>query len=343
MQHNRLWVLGAADPEMTAIEALLRECGERVAYALDADDQRVTPREAYAARVSHAYAADPGRLDGGLCSARALLADVIYEVECMVADRDTLCSPLSITIDHHRPGDPGFGRPPAEFLAASSLGQVIAELARVDAYPIDGMSIPAAPGAVPGAFALVGSSWYVIVDDSAQLLGERATVAACDHCLGAAWQGQCPGVAREQVRAYRARMAASRPVDPVGYGEYQARFSATLAALEDSARIDLAPWHEGTGVAGCDWPQSRPLDTRALGHLDELPDVACYLGVAYLAAPRPRPGERAKVVVGGCTTPQMVRDFLERWAPAQGLVDCYGDPERGFAGGYAPASQGKRH
>lgn len=28
---TRTWILGAADPEMQAIESLLRECGERVA------------------------------------------------------------------------------------------------------------------------------------------------------------------------------------------------------------------------------------------------------------------------------------------------------------------------
>src|SRR5690606_16260759 len=31
-------------------------------------------------------------------------------------------------IDHHRPGDPGYGKPPAEFFSASSIGQVLKHL-----------------------------------------------------------------------------------------------------------------------------------------------------------------------------------------------------------------------
>src|SRR5690606_38968626 len=53
----------------------------------------------------------------------------LYCVECAPTARDR------VQIDHHRPGDPGYGRPPAEFLPASSLGQVIAELARLGLLP----------------------------------------------------------------------------------------------------------------------------------------------------------------------------------------------------------------
>ncbi len=35
MTESRLWILGASDPEMEAIENLLRECGEHVVYATD--------------------------------------------------------------------------------------------------------------------------------------------------------------------------------------------------------------------------------------------------------------------------------------------------------------------
>lgn len=38
---ERIWILGASDPEMEAIEALLRECGEQIAYAVDARWERV--------------------------------------------------------------------------------------------------------------------------------------------------------------------------------------------------------------------------------------------------------------------------------------------------------------
>jgi hypothetical protein len=45
---NRVWILGASDPEMTVIEALLREQGEAVEHAvvLFAVPRRVRPDEA---------------------------------------------------------------------------------------------------------------------------------------------------------------------------------------------------------------------------------------------------------------------------------------------------------
>lgn len=67
----------------------------------------------------------------------------------------------------------------------------------------------------------------------------------------------------------------------------------------------------------------------------ELPEAAAQEGVAYLATVTDRDG-REKVILGGCTTPEMVRAFMREWAPAQGLTGVYGDPARGFAGGYLP-------
>lgn len=52
------------------------------------------------------------------------------------------------------------------------------------------------------------------------------------------------------------------------------------------------------------------------------------------SGPKPDRDGRRKVVLGGHTTPETVRAFMAEWAPAQGLVDIYGDPARGFAGGY---------
>src|SRR5690606_9191135 len=67
--------------------------------------------------------------------------------------------------------------------------------------------------------------------------------------------------------------------------------------------------------------------------IPELPDAAAREGVAYLATVSDGRG-RQKVVLGGCTTPDMVQAFREHWAPRQVLVDCYGEPAQGFAGGY---------
>src|SRR5690606_34294520 len=67
-------------------------------------------------------------------------------------------------------------------------------------------------------------------------------------------------------------------------------------------------------------------------HVPELPEAAVREGLAYLATVADRDGRR-KVVLGAADA-EMVRAFLESWAPREGLVDIYGDPARGFAGGY---------
>src|SRR5690606_10920689 len=108
----RVWVLGASDPEMQLIEGLLAEAGEQVAHALDATGQRVHPGAAYRATA---------------LSAPVPEGATVYAVEC----GGPAIPARAVVIDHHRPGDPGYGRPPAEFLPASSIGQGIPPLARL--------------------------------------------------------------------------------------------------------------------------------------------------------------------------------------------------------------------
>src|SRR5690606_11255740 len=122
---DRIWILGAPDPEMGAIEALLRECGERVAYAMSGG-RRVTPATAY--RATEVQCADD-------CAPSGTTSEW-YLVEC---DVPTPAGAQRVIIDHHRPGDPGFGRPPAEFMSASSIGQVLAILRRHGPAAYDGV------------------------------------------------------------------------------------------------------------------------------------------------------------------------------------------------------------
>lgn len=144
----RIWILGAPGPEMAAIETLLLECGETVAYALDARGERVHPGNAYAPECTWHDSAP-----------EADWWDSIYTVECEPTTRDR------IVIDHHRPGDRGYGRPPSEFLAASSIGQVVAELARLRRLP-QWPTIPAALWEPLGALREVLGEWAVCVAEA---------------------------------------------------------------------------------------------------------------------------------------------------------------------------------
>ena len=117
---NRMWILGAADPEMEKIESLLRECGEKIGYAMMCGE-RVHSGNAYRAIADRGW---------GECV--PIGSEIWYLVECAVFSPGNVSK---VVIDHHRPGDPGYGRSPSEFLSASSIGQVIAQLTRASVIP----------------------------------------------------------------------------------------------------------------------------------------------------------------------------------------------------------------
>ena len=294
----RLWVLGAPDPEMEAIEVLLSDAKETVAYAT-VNGQRCHPGNAY--RSS--------------CEAARGFSGTVYEVECRVdvlhgSATESIDSDANVvTVDHHRPGDPGYGRPPAEFLAASSIGQVLRA-----------MDLPSTP--------------------------HIAMVAAADHCLGAAYRGECPGIDPAELARFRAAERARnqrRTVD-----EVMRDINATTAALAAAGLLTLGCDRtvrdmrtcyvcDGRGGAcGADETAGYdgPCHCGPRGPWPELPEAATRVGVGYISGPLAGPDGRRKITCSG--TAEQVRAFIDFWARSQGLLDVYGDPGRGFAGGYLP-------
>lgn len=397
---GRVWVLPrASDPEMEAIERLLRECGETVVYAKTAAGERVLPGQ----RAAVIHIGD---------------ADTVYTVECDPplacgepedepdAGQVTLngrrymaarcCVEVSvIRIDHHQLGDPGYGRPPSEFLAASSIGQVVAELARLGRLPgsWDQEGGPDGLGLGEFFFALDGDpsaapDWFVVSavhddgsddggepdfdsTDLARIPRDLVLIAAADHCLGSAYAGDCPGVDPEELLRWRAEGRAKfqkRHVDEVLSDMALAREAISRAPklqLAGLLVVDLRNVYTVTTVLVEPFTKNANVDASGIGNstsvefgectegvwdegshhrfvrrgVRELPDIASREGVAYLAYVDTDGSGRAcrpKIVLGGRTTPEMVRAFLDHWAPAQGLVEPYGVPERGFAGAYMP-------
>lgn len=196
-----LFVIGADDLEMQAIERLLSECRVQFLHALGPDGNRVHPGNAYEATIPpHAT----------------------HVVECGPAPAG------AVVIDHHRPGDPGYGKPPAGFLAASSIGQVLAALAaqrgltegqarahgwkqvRRAERPEYGAGWNAGALAVGGdlehgtkEYTRIGAwvGWFEPPTDI-------VLCAAADHCLDAALRGECPGVDPAALRDPRCSLAA---------------------------------------------------------------------------------------------------------------------------------------
>lgn len=352
--NKRLWVLGAPDPEMERIESLLRECGEAVAYAT-VDGERVNPGNAYRSN--------------GMTGRTWIRSDeTAYLVECGLPP-DRVRGP-SVRIDHHKPGDSGYGRPPAEFLAASSIGQTISELAKVGALPAPkkggtvgvsssirddgwdrGMPEPlegwdrtpttADPDHEAGTIDKL-SRWSVVEQGYWRPIPQDLVfAAAADHCLGAAYQGECPGIDPDELMRWRARTRAQFQGRAVS--EVLADIEAATEAIEAASLEQIS----GPAVVGHthdhDWSRSvcdgcrgveeiYVKDMRRDVPIPELPEAATRLGVPYISGPLTTPDGRKKYTCSG--TPRVVNAFMHVWAPFEFLVDIYGDPTRGFAGGY---------
>jgi len=322
---KRLWVLGAPDPEMEAIEQLLADEGETFAYALDADGARVHPGNAYRT-VNVSSSAGPDDDPEGW---------IVYFVECDLPG----CDP-SPNIDHHRPGDHGYGRPPEEFLPASSIGQVWEIL---HGFPVfrggrwtDGTYTDSHQG--PGDFDRVPGE-----EDLCEIPREIILVAAADHCLGAAYRGECPGVDPDELMTWRAESRAAfqgRSVDAVLADVEAAREEIRMAAgYREQRYVDACELAESCGDE-YHGPLAGMLADLRGKHVPELPEAACREGIPYIATITDRDG-REKVVMGAASD-VLVREFLSGRI-VDGLTGMYGDPARGFAGGYiTPHPAGRR-
>jgi hypothetical protein len=351
---SEIYILGAPDPEMAAIEALVRAAGHVVAYAT-VDGRRVLPGNAYQACLPNA-------------ALEALYEDAatVILVECVDGD-DLSPRDRVIRIDHHRPGDPGYGLPPSDFLRGSSLGQIVARLAQQGALPDDwhrtrSENFPICrPGQIgAGSFSDAGL-WAVGLPDDPPVIGEdvgghpvsagwlKAVIpeqviimAAADHCLGSAYKGECPGVDPEALLAWR--MVSRAAFQGRAVAEVEAETAAARQALR-AAPMLLVPKYPGVAVeAGALWLQ---IDWQAISRIDygirdlrgpvipELPEAAVREGVCFVATMPPTAREPRTKIVCMSGTPEQIQAF-QRWAAAEGLTGIYGDPARGFAGGYLP-------
>ena len=316
---RRKWILGAADPEMGAIAALLHECGEDVLLATRGGRRRVRPGETADGAV-RAYGEDRP------LSAEewARLGASIFAGEAKIDPTSALADHAGrhgvVVIDHHAPGDPGYGRPPAEFLAASSIGQVISHLARLGR--LEGLKWEWSdyPGCgIPWRLDFWGGQWWCEIAPlwDVAVPQELVLVAAADHCLAAAYRGECPGVDPDALMAWR---VASRAA-------FQGRsVEAVLADIEATREaLRTAPWLDiSAGI--------RVRDMRRETPYPELPEAAAREDASYVSGPLVGPDGQRKMTCAGSA--EAVAAFLRGDGIAAGLVERYGDPARGFAGGY---------
>lgn len=251
------FVLGAPDHEMKEIERVCVQQGYGFAYATVLG----SPVHSY-----DAYDAT------GVTQLVPRGSEVVL-VECKVRGLRFVD-----VVDHHQPGDPGYGFEPQNYFEGSSLGQFLRML-----------------GMEPTE--------------------EQRIIAAADHCLAAAYQGRCPGVDPEKLKEWREHTRSiarglSRP-------ELQRQIRLAEEALRKAPVVDLG----GHPVAFFD--KDLP---------PEVSEASARLGLAYMYIKRQDDG---RIKAGIRSGPPEVIDY---WLRNCGLVNTYGDPQRGFAGGYFPSA-----
>lgn len=223
---STLWILGAPDAEMTAIESLLRDCGQSFTYALAPDRQGALTRVA------------PGQVATNVaCTQEADAVLVAIEV----------AGPWGLaTIDHHDDAErASWG--PDRFLQASSLGQVVERLAQMGALPTswggdflesidardeaDGTFIDS-----PGGIAVVSAGCFRIVPQA--LVFE----AAADHCPAAAVAGLCPGVDPGAFAPFLAESKRRQYFPAMSPEDFARELATSRATLLAAPEVDGLPY-----------------------------------------------------------------------------------------------------
>ncbi|WP_296125613.1 hypothetical protein [Pseudomonas sp. Ga0074129] len=252
-----VFVLGAGDPEMSAIERVSREHNYIVLYA-SVQGQRV--------HAGNAYQADPIDL-------QAYPGSIPVWVECRSKDYQD----HHVVIDHHHAGDPGYGFLPNEYWLGSSIGQLC---------------------------ALIG---HDRTDD-------LSITAAADHCLSHAYKGLCPGVSPDALRKWRAKTRAQFQRIPLE--KLESQVEQAILILRDKPMIT---------INGEDFIDARE------GKIKEFSEAAAIIGESVMYELYDFKSKRIKVGVLGGESYKIVAWL--KWAE-KSLVDTYGDPQRGYAGGY---------
>jgi len=202
-------------------------------------------------------------------------------VECALADESV---PRSIVVDHHRPGDPGYDMGPESFWLGSSIGQVCA------------------------------------------LLGVRPTkdllmAAASDHCLGAAYQGLCPGIDPVALSDWRIfNKCESNRLAPNTMRE---RLTRAFRVVRDLKPIRFGKYEF--------------LDAMDI-NVPDLSEASAILGKPIMFSKDDLLEGRRKVGARNGSV-EVIADWMSTAADVLKLEDVYGCPTRGYAGAYLPVQR----
>jgi hypothetical protein len=144
---------------------------------------------------------------------------------------------------------------------------------------------------------------------------EHRVIAAADHCLTHAYHGRCPGVDVQELKLWRTRNRAT--ARGLAEEELSRQIAAATEYLQSVPRIKLA----GVDVAFVD--EIRP----------EIAEASAREGIPYTYVKKEPDGRRK---AGILSAPP---EAIQEWMDTCQLQNIYGDPQRGFAGGYFEALQ----
>lgn len=315
-----VFVLGAADEEMTRIGKLIRQLPASmtlVRYAT-VNGTGVTSSNAYQADYTTdiALAVEFGQL-------RENIKGTLVLVECGFDPEQVKLSGRGLKVlDHHREGDAGFDRPAKDAIQASSLGQFMQFLAKEnllrflkDATLIPATELASVQRNPVGEVSVVDGQLKVTGYQGTFMLPvELAYVAALDHNPGAVYQGKVPGLIPAKAVAFR--------------NELRAKFKGiTIAELDKLMRRARAMMRKAPvlDIAG------KPvLDLRGM-KVPDSHEVSAQDGIAVMYSLMDKSGRKKEGIIGAS------EDVIDIWMSAaeqSGLGDIYGAPTRGYAGGY---------
>lgn len=291
------FVLGAADPEMNFIEQSIRSLfpAAEIYVAGNVDEygafKRCHPGNAY--KASHV---------------KCELSDSIVELQPATPDSlGTIrgLQPVFIecnvpvvgwngnySVDHHNPGDKGYGGSPEHYWESSSVGQIFNLLHFWGAHPLK----------LERAFE--GTKRFV--------------VAASDHCPSHAYAGRCPGIEVEELHLFRAETSAA--FNKMSVDQWLQAVDTACTRLRNLMVIQTP--HGGYSVAE--------------EEIDMLNQASLVLGMAvqYQVSGNARDPRTKMGILGG--SPELIAYWMDYAKSDNGLrlVGVYGDPARGYAGGY---------
>lgn len=301
MQPRSLFLLGADDAEMRLIESLLRDAGQAFVPAAGAGGARVKPGEPPAPATATLPHEGFGPVE------RLILVECAarrQDAELREQLRVAYGAERVVVIDHHDTEQAGY--PPARFMEAASCGQVW-RLLHGDATP------PAA----------------VVLE------------AAADHCMGAAFAGQCPGVEREAIWTHCVQTRAQ------SYGVTAELLEMARASIQRAKmhpafaahNLRVADLSSDPRARGSDW--SAPDGSGVCYPLDYMggPLVGSALGRAYIVRVKTRDSYALRGGGGGdaCAAAALWLSIAEELgchgptAPAP--TNAYAFPDRGLWGG----------